>query len=165
MPLLWQWPAHVNTVFILVAMLTCVPLLTSPPVMAGEVTLVNGLDFGAIDLNPAGDTIVIAAQNGSASPKGSRSVVTGGGSGLIQVTSVEAEHVEILYPDLVPLVCGSHSLQLTNIGLNSQYHLTGVDLPGGGAIRTISVGGSLELRGNETYGNCSGSMALQVNFF
>ena len=140
-------------------------LLMAGPLAGGEVTQVSGIDFGAIDLNPGGDTITIAAQNGPAVPMGSRSVVTGGGSGLIRVTSVEAEHLEILYPNSVPLTCTGQSLTITAIGPHSQYHLSGVDLPGGGVARLISVGGSLQLGGNERSGRCSGTMTIQLNYF
>lgn len=160
-----QHPDNANRLFALAALLMCMPLLTSSAIMAGEVSQVTAINFGAIDLNPGGDTIVIDARSGAASPRGSRSVITGGGSGLIRVTSTDVEHVEILYPDVVLLACGSHTLRLTEIGPNSQYHLTGVDLPGGGVIRTISVGGSLDLQGNEASRSCSGSMSIQLNFF
>jgi len=149
----------------LVTMLMGPPLLAAPPLMAGEVAHFTSLDFGTIDLNPGGDTIVIAAQHGPASPTGSRSVVVGGSSGLMQLTSTEAEHVEIVYPESVLLSCGGRSLNITNIGPNSQYSLSGVELPGGGVTRSVSIGGSLALQGNETSGSCSGSMSIQLNFF
>jgi len=164
MPTVRQKRDNSHGLFHLAIMLFCL-LVTSPAVPAGEVTLVAPVDFGSIDLNPGGDTIVIAAHNGPASPAGSRSGVTGGGSGLIQVTSTEAEHVEILFPDSAPLVCGSHSLTIKDIGPHSQYHLTGLDLPGGGVTRTISVGGSLKLQGDEASVSCSGFLSIQLNFF
>lgn len=164
MPPSRQKQNNLYRLFCLAVILFCL-LVTAPAILAGEVTLVAPVDFGAIDLNPGGDTIVIAAHNGPASPTGSRSGVTGGGSGLIHVTSTEAEHVEILYPDLVPLVCGSHSLTIKDVGLHSQYHPNGFDLPGGGVTRTISVGGSLKLQGDETSASCRGSLSIQINFF
>lgn len=164
MPQFRQIRSNSHGLFHLAITLFCL-LVTSPAVPAGEVTLVSPVDFGAIDLNPGGDTIVIAADNGPASPSGSRSGVTGGGSGLIHVTSTEAEHVEILYPNSTPLICGSHSLTIKDIGPHSQYNLTGFDLPGGGVTRAISVGGSLELQGDEISASCNGSLSIQLNFF
>jgi|GEM_PF-3103624 len=143
------------------------PLLTAVPVTwAGEATALSPLDFGAIDLNPGGDTIVIAANNGPAFPKGGRSVVTGGGSGLISLAAnlgVE-ELVNIGYPDTIPLKCEGHQISLTGISNYSQYASTDILLTDDGAPVHVSIGGNLVLQGNETECHYVGDMLLQLNF-
>ena len=132
---------------------------------AAEATLAAPIDFGSIELNPGGDTIVIAAEHGHATPTASRSVITGGGSGRIRLTSADVEHVEILYPDSLVLTAGGRQVVLTDIGPHSQHNGTGVDLLGGGVPVDVHVGGRLDLRNDGSPGNYSGTMSLQFNFY
>ena len=140
-------------------------LVTVPAVMAGTVGQVTPVAIGTIDLHPGGDTITIAAENGPTSPVSERSLVTGGGSGLITITSTDSEHVEIIYPQEVTLSDGSKTITLSDIPAHSEYDTTGVDLPGGGIAIEISVGGKIVLPGNVSHGSYSGSMPIQLNFF
>lgn len=139
--------------------------LATSPVRAGEVLQVTPFGFGTIDLHPGGDTIVIAAENGSAAPLAGRSTVTGGTSGMITLTSTDAEHVEIVYPETVVLTSGGRQLTIRDIAAHSQYAGTGVDLLGGNIQVNVHVGGSLTLSGNEVAGNYSGSMLIEINYF
>ena len=138
-----------------------------PASWAGEATPLSPLDFGAIDLNPGGDTIVIAATNGPALPTGGRSVVTGGGSGLIALVANPGteEHVDIGYPDTIPLACEGHQIFLNGISGYSQYASTDILLAEGGAPVQVSVGGVLVFQGNEIGCHYSGTMHLQLNFY
>lgn len=139
--------------------------VASPVLLAGEVTRVVPFDFGTVDLHPGGDRIVIAAENGPASPRGGRSLVTGGSSGMVTLTSAEAAHVEILFPEAVTLSSDAQkTLTVRDINAHSQS-ATGIELPGGGAAVSISIGGVLDLQGNEISGHYSGFMTIQLNFF
>lgn len=131
---------------------------------AGEVYQVTPLSFGSIDLNPSGDTILIAAKNGAASPTSFQSVVTGGNSGQLTLRSTTVEHVDIVYPSSVPISGGGDILLITHIADNSQYTGVGVDLPGGNIPVTVSVGGQIKLKGNEDNRTFSGSMTINLFF-
>ncbi len=157
------------------SLIFCIALLlwllnTSSALQAGEVSLHDSLSFGTIDLHPSGDTIVVDAKNGEATPGGSRSVVTGGGSGLITVTPslLGDEQVEILYPASVTLDDDNHhNLTIVDIAGSSEYGTSGFDLFQGGAAVDISVGGKLALSGNEVQNSYSGSIPIDIliNFF
>ncbi|MBL4902561.1 MAG: DUF4402 domain-containing protein [Desulfocapsa sp.] len=154
---------HRLSIFFMLA--TMLPgLFTASATLAGEVSQVTPIDLGIIDLHPSGDTIIIAAENGPVLATCSRSLITGSHSGRLLLTSTEAEHVDITYPLSATLSDGTRILSITDIPSHSQYNLTGVDLPGGGATVTISIGGKLILPGNTVYGNYSGSMTIQLNF-
>lgn len=152
------------------AMLFFCLLSTSPVASAGEVTVINSLSFGAIDLHPSGDTITIDATTGpvfTPAPLPGHSVVTGGGSGLLRVTPSPDtdEHVVIIYPNTSILYNGSHNLYIVEIAENSQYSDTGFDLTQGGPTIDISIGGKVVLQGNERDSGYSGSMNIVLNFF
>lgn len=156
-------PYNRNIMFQIVAMLLGV-LFTSSATLAGEVSRVTPITIGTVDLHPKGDTVVIAAENGPASPVSSRSVVTGGSSGLITLTSTLAEHVDIIYPSSVILSSGGHIIRITDISSHSEYNATGIDLPGGGISVEVSIGGKIVLPGDVFHGNYSGSITIQLNF-
>lgn len=141
-----------------------VPFLVPGPGGAGEIVSVTPLDFGVIDLNPGGETVVVAAALGQSSPTASRSVVTGGGSGRIVLRSENVEHVEILFPAMVTLSRGGEQIVLRNMDIHSQYHGTGVDLLGGNIPVDVHVGGELVLQGNERAGLYSGDLLIELNF-
>ena len=135
------------------------------PALAGETVDTAVISFGSIDLHPAGDTVVIDAANGAASPQPSgNSLVTGGRSGKISLRSDDAEHVDLIYPSSVELSDGTRALVLSEIPENSQYTDVGVDLPGGGATVDIHIGGKLFLPADTTHGTYSGSMTIILNF-
>lgn len=139
-------------------------LITSP-VFAGEVISVQGLSFGSIDLHPGGDTIRIDAADGSTQPDGDRSVVTGGGSGRIRLSSEILENVDIHYPESTSLYYGENEITVTDLAAYSQYGDTGLELPGDGATVDIHIGGKLSLDKTTEYGNYSGNMTVQLDFF
>ncbi|MBM9537094.1 DUF4402 domain-containing protein [Desulfobulbus alkaliphilus] len=141
-----------------------VSLFTTPIAWAeGVVAQVTGLHFGQIDLYPAGDTITIAAQDGPTEKStAGRSLVTGGGSGRISLTSSEPCLVEVLYPASVTLTSGGHTVTVRGFSSLSQ---TSAELPGGGVRRDLSIGGSLELPGNAARGTYSGTLTLHIHFF
>lgn len=158
---------HCNRYYPVVVLLFYL-LITSPAASAGEVNVVHSLSFGVIDLHPGGDTIVINAHTeGTHAPVASRSVVTGGGSGLLRVTpSVDTdEHVTITYPSKSILYNGNHNLYIIDIADHSQYSSSGFDLIQGGAAVEVSIGGKVVLQGNEINSSYSGSMNISLNFF
>ena len=92
-------------------------------------TATSSLDFGSIDLDPAGDTITIAADaagSGTVIPvsEGS-SVIVGGGNGVITVASGVAMTVAVTYPATVTITDGTNNLDVVDIDLYSQYGLVG----------------------------------------
>ncbi len=147
---------------LLVGFISVLLLVTASVSPAGVVTQMYPIDFGSVDLHPSGDTIVIAAQNGPATPTSSHSVVTGGGSGMLIVTSPTAEQVEVVYPFSLILTGGGHSVTISGIPSLSQKTAT---LPGGGVSRNLSIGGSLNLASTANRGSYSGTMTIQINFF
>lgn len=134
------------------------------PLVAGEIVSVVPLRFGAIDLNPAGDTVIIGAEHGASAPLAGRSVITGGSSGRITLRSADVEHAEILFPATVVLAKGGEQIVLRNMDIRSQYQGVGVDLPGGNISVDVHVGGELVLQGNEQPGTYSGDLLIEVNF-
>jgi len=139
-------------------------LLTSPATRAGEISVIKSLSFGTIDFYPGGDTITISALTGSASPQAARSIVTGGGSGLIRITSETEEHVDITYPESVILRSDNHTMTLINIDDLSQYSTIGATVPGDGSALDIHIGGRLIFTGDEIDGSYSGSLSITLNF-
>jgi hypothetical protein len=139
---------------------------SSSVAVAGEVSRVVPLSFGTIDLFPGGDIIVINASNGSASAVANRSLVTQARNGLLTLRSMEVEQVDIHYPTSVILVSSSgHQLVITEISTYSQYSDTLVDLQGNNIPVDVSVGGKLQLNGNEIHESYSGTLEIQLNFF
>lgn len=147
--------------FLLTGSALSVLLVAVSASLAGTVIEVVPPSFGEIDLHPAGDTVTIAAQNGPAMPSVGRSAITGGGSGRIVLSSVDAEVAEVVYPESLTLTSGSDSVIIRDIPALSQ---TTAGLTGGGARVELSIGGRLELRDNQRPGNYSGTMIIQVNY-
>ncbi len=133
--------------------------------LGADAVVSQALSFGIIDLHPAGDTITINARNGAATPSaGSGSVVTGGSSGLITVTSESVEHVDIIYPASVSMTSGSSSITITGIDTNSEYSVGGTDTPGGGIPLTISVGGVINISSGQASGSYSAVLVITLNY-
>ena len=145
--------------------LSLLPFLPIVPfVQAAEIQQVTPLSFGSIDLSPAGDSIIIAAENGPASPTAQHSVVTGGNSGRIVLRSTTDEHVDITYPNSATLFGGGSTIVVTGIADHSQYSDTGVDVPGDNTSVNIHVGGVLTLTGNEQNRSYTGTMTITLYF-
>ncbi len=139
-------------------------IVTSSPLFGGEVVQVTPIGFGTIELNPAGDIVTINAKNGAGTPVCSRSVVTGGNSGKITVTSTVPEQVTINYPENVTLRSGSQILTIREIPSYSEYSSGFVDLPGSNIQVEIDIGGRLLLNGHETTTAFSGTMIVELTF-
>ncbi len=123
------------------------------------------VSFGTIDLHPGGDTITIAAAGGPAVPvAASNSVVIGGNSGLITVTSATVEHVDIIYPVTVTMASSPNSIQLVSIDINSQYNVGGADTLGGGLPLTISLGGVITLAAGQANGSYTAQIPIILNY-
>ena len=133
--------------------------------IAASAVVNQSVSFGTIDLYPAGDTITIAAAAGPAVPvAASNSVVTGGNSGLITVTSGSVEHVDIIYPVSVTMASGPNHIQLVSIDINSQYRVGGADTLGGGIPLIISVGGVITLVPGQANGSYTALIPIILNY-
>ncbi len=135
-------------------------------VLGAGAVVSQSLSFGTIDLHPAGDTITIAAGAGAAvsvSTTG-KSIVTSGYSGLITVTSLAIEHVDIIYPASVIMASGPHTIEIVSIGVNSQYNIGGTDTLGSNIPLTISVGGSINIPGGQVNGSYTALMTILLNY-
>ncbi len=139
-------------------------IVTSSSLWGGEVIQVTPFNFGTIELNPGGDTITINAKTGASPPVSNRSVVTGGNSGKITVSSTVPEQLTINYPENVTLRSGSHTLTISDIPLHSEYSTGFADLPGSDIQLEIDIGGQLSLNGDETTTAFSGTMTVELTF-
>lgn len=133
--------------------------------LCGEVVSVSSVNFGTIDLFPGGDSIIIDARNGPALPAATRSVITGGGSGKISLTSDIVESVSISYPPSVSLSNGTQQIIVDQIATYSEYSGTPLNFAGDGSVVGVDVGGRLQLTGGEIYSGYSGTMVIGLNFF
>jgi hypothetical protein len=131
-----------------------------------------GPDFGVIDLNPAGDTVIIAAENGAVEPSAARSVVTGGSSGYLSFTADEPTKISITYPSVSVALKyqdpynGTHYIYVKNIRQHSQYASSSFKVPGDGSVVTVYFGGTLELDGTQTeMGAYSGTMNITLTYY
>lgn len=133
--------------------------------LGADAVVSQALSFGTIDLHPAGDTIIINASGGAATPSaGSGSVVTGGSSGLITVTSDSVEHVEIIYPASATMTSGAGTITITGIDTHSEYSVGGADTLGGGIPLTISVGGKINISSGQANGSYSAVLVITLNY-
>lgn len=130
-----------------------------------------GPDFGVIDLNPAGDTVIIAAEKDAVEPYAARSVVTGGSSGYLSFTADTPTKISITYPTSVTLIYhdpynGAHYIYVKNIRDHSQYAFSSFEVPGDGSVVTVYFGGTLELDGTQTeMGTYSGTMNITLTYY
>ena len=133
-------------------------------------TVTTHLDFGTIDLDPAGDTITINAASGAATPVATgASVITGSGtSGLITIATSVIMNVQVTYPTSnVTLSSGSDSLTMTSASIiaNSMYPDSGA---GGDTNGTtdflIHVGGQIVIPLGQPSGTYTGTMTLTLNY-
>lgn len=124
------------------------------------------MTFGVIDLHPGGDTIVIAAGNGPSEAVAGNSIVHHGRSGMIvlQSSSGTDEQLDIQYPDQVDLSCGGQHVRITGISTHSQHASTVVELPADRRRVEVSIGGTLELSGDERPCHYNGVMPLEMHY-
>ena len=137
-------------------------------------TLVNGMNFGSIDLNPAGDTITLASEgaNGgvadTTATSSSHSVITGTQtSGAINVASGVNLEILVDYPDSVTLTNGTgDTATLAKIDEHSgagntagqlSYNATSTNV-------TIHIGGELTFPAGSGTGTYNGTLSLTVNY-
>ena len=146
------------------SLLSFLLILISSNTIAGEISIKHPISFGHIDVHPGGDAIIISAQNGSALPESTRSIVTGGESGQLQITSESLEHVEFIYPASVTMESGQHSITITEIDVHSQYSSGGADVLGSGFPLDVHIGGKMQLSGTEENGSYGGVMSITINF-
>lgn len=139
-------------------------LILSPSSHGGEVISISSFSFGNIDMFPGGDDIIIDASAGPAIPTANRSVITGGGSGKIVITSDVVESVDIDYPTSIMLSDGDHLLKVDKISEYSEYSSSLINFIGDGSNVEVSVGGRLHLQGNEIINTYTGSMIISINF-
>jgi len=137
-------------------------------------TLTTEMNFGSIELIPAGDTILIAAGGVATSGSGGAaavpasagtSVVTGGTSALITITSPIGFDVDVSYEVSVVLTDGTTSATMSLIEANSGGGSTnGTVTHAGGTPTEIHVGGSLALPSGATTGIYTGTTAVTINY-
>lgn len=144
-------------------------------------TVTTDLDLGSIDLDPAGDTITIDAGGVAASGDGGAaalpvatgaSVITGGTSGLITVTSAAGVNfdIDVVYPgdgtvNVTSDATGATTVTLDSIEGNSGGGATnGTVNHTGGAPTEIHVGGQVVFPSDAEAGTYSGSMTITLNY-
>ena len=133
-------------------------------------TVTTNLDFGSIDLDPAGETVTINASAGAATPAvANASVVTGGTSGLITITSAVVMHVDVTYPAAnITLSNGSGdtlTIVAATIAANSMYPDTGAGTNTDGTNPLlIHVGGIIVVPAGQANGTYTGTMAITINY-
>lgn len=131
-------------------------------------TVVTNMDFGSLDLVPAGDLIRIDASAAAATPAAvapsNGSVITGGTSGLVTVDADINVTIAVTYPadNNVVVTDGTTTVYLNGI---STYSTGGPINHTGGTTTNIHVGGQLEFTGvNATEGTYTGSFLIQLNY-
>lgn len=134
-------------------------------------TVTTQMSFGSIDLNPGGDTIIIDASSGAATPasSGGASVVTGGNSGLVTVAASTNFTINVVYE-------ANNVVELTEPVSGDSVYLNSIDqyseggTVNGGVTHTagtdslISVGGSVQFPSGAESGIYSGSMTITLNY-
>lgn len=134
-------------------------------------TVTTQMSFGSIDLNPGGDTIVINASSGAATPasSGAASIVTGGASGLITVASNNAFTINVVY-EADSTVALTEPISGSIVYLNSIDQYSEGGTVNGGVIHAagidslINVGGSVQFPAGADAGIYSGSMTITLNY-
>ena len=141
-------------------------------------TVTNDLNFGTIDLNPAGDTISIDASAATVDDPAAAvttisqvngSTTTGATSGLVTIESAGPFNIAVTYPGSVPLVgtagnaVGAPDLALTQINANSVGGAVPV-AKAGGTDATIHVGGEIVFPANTAAGTYAGTMLITFNY-
>ncbi len=134
-------------------------------------TVTTDMSFGSIDLNPAGDTIVIDASSGAATPasSGAASVVTGGTSGLVTVAANTNFTINVVYEaDNVVALTEPVSGDIVYLNSIDQYSeggtVNGGVVHAAGVDSLISVGGSVQFLTGAESGVYSGSMTITLNY-
>lgn len=159
--------------------------LSGTNVQAGDVTMdinvevnstltetATNMDFGTIDLNPAGDTVTIDATAGSATPATTgTSVITGGTSGTITVASPNAFTITVTYPATATLngsgTAAGETLTVSDIAANSEGGsgpVTKSSGPSPGSDAVIHVGGAIVFPADTVNGPYSGTMTITLNY-
>lgn len=135
-------------------------------------TVTTEMDFGSVEILPAGDTITIAAgtTDGSGGTAAvpvatGTSVVTGGTSGLITISSPIALDINVTYPPSVDLTDGTTTVALSAIDANSGGGTTDGTVSHLATVDTlIHVGGVIVFGLNATTGDYSGSIPITISY-
>ncbi len=129
-------------------------------------TATTDLDFGSIDLDPAGDTVTIDASGGAttAATITASSIVTGETSGLITITSGVIASVAVVYPAAdVTLTSGGNTLTIVAATIATFSSETGVATDGINPFY-IYLGGTIVIPSGQATGTYSGSMNITINY-
>ncbi|MDY0361538.1 MAG: DUF4402 domain-containing protein [Desulforegulaceae bacterium] len=123
----------------------------------------NSLNFGTIIISDQESTIRINASAGAATPsvESGTASVSGGGSGLIYVTTNIDSNVTIVYPASATIANAANQLTINNISANSTPSpLNAVT----GTNNEIHVGGILTVPASQTAATYTGTMSITVNY-
>ena len=129
-------------------------------------TATTDLDFGSIDLDPAGDTIQLDASGGATTTASitNSSIVTGETSGLITITSGVVATVAVVYPAAdVTLTNGANTLTIAFATIAASSSVTGVATDGINPFY-IYLGGTIIIPGTQPTGTYTGSMNITINY-
>ncbi|MBL4902562.1 MAG: DUF4402 domain-containing protein [Desulfocapsa sp.] len=182
-----MWKTRKKSTFLASAALLGIVALSGTTVTAGTVDvpitatvtsslvedMTTAMNFGSIELIPAGDTIVINASGAGSGAGGAAavpassgaSVVTGGTSALITISSPIGFDVDVSYEVSVVLTDGTTSATMSLIDANSGGGTTdGTVTHAAGVDTLIHVGGSLVLPSGATTGTYTGSTAVTMNY-
>lgn len=149
--------------------------VTADVISSVSETVTTNMNFGTIDLIPAGDTIRINAAGVGGGAGGAAavpvatgaSIVVGGTSGLITITGAIGFDIDVVYPgnNIVTLTDGTTSVFVNNIDQNSGGGTTdGTITHGAGTNTLIHVGGQIILPAGATTGTYTGSFNVVINY-
>lgn len=130
----------------------------------------KNLNFGTVELDPAGDTITIDASAGSSTTatKLNGSNVSGSvQSGSVTVTSPLSFDILVEYPASVTLdgaASASNHLTVQSISDNSQGSITAPTAHTGGVTSTFNIGGVLNLPVTTVADIYHGTMTVKLTY-
>ncbi len=174
-----------KSLVISVMVLIAFNVMVLPVAMAGDVTMTanatisssftetvtTDLEFGSIDLNPGGDTIILDASGGAttAATIANGSIVTGETSGLITIEHSMIISLWLSYPAAaVTLTNGTDNIDITagSIATNSEYSslATAHTSPDATSDITVDVGGEIVVPAAQPDGLYTGTMTITINY-
>jgi hypothetical protein len=125
----------------------------------------NGIDFGTIIISNQDSTVSIDASGGGATPAvtSGNASVTGGTSGLIDVTTNIDANVTITYPGTVIIDDGvpGNTMDISNITSNSTSSPLSITA---GGTNEVHIGGDLAVTASQTSGTYTGTITIDINY-